>query len=148
MQVKIILDERYTEMEIHVCNQTMNEETAQMANALSEFVSNRLIGTDENGNKIILSPQQIIRFYAQGQKVLAQDSFGTYRIAQKLYELEKSLESMQFFRISKSEIVNLHKIKKLDMDIVGTIRVILSDGTVTYTSRRNVARLKKKLGLV
>ena len=47
------------------------------------------------------------------------------KIHEKLYELENSLDNMRFIRISKSEIVNLREIKKLDMDMVGTIKVIL-----------------------
>jgi DNA-binding LytR/AlgR family response regulator len=72
---------------------------------------------------------------------------GSYVVQEKLYELEERLDAGQFFRISKSEIVNLKKIKRLDMSITGTIKVILSDGTETYTSRRNVTKLKQCLGI-
>ena len=57
------------------------------------------------------------------------------------------MDEGQFFRISKSEIVNLKKIRRLDMSVTGTIKVILSDGTETYTSRRNVTKLKNCLGI-
>jgi len=70
-----------------------------------------------------------------------------YSIQEKLYELEERLDEGQFFRISKSEIVNLKKIKRLDLSITGTIKVILSDGTESYTSRRNVTKLKQILGI-
>ena len=46
-----------------------------------------------------------------------------------------------------TEIFNLKKIKRLDMSITGTIKVLLSDGTETYTSRRNVTKLKRCLGI-
>ena len=147
MQVKVLIDKMYQDMEIHVCNDEMNSEVTGLANAISGFVNKRLVGTDEKGNKVMLRPQEIIRFYAQGQKVLAQDEKEIYSIHEKLYELEKMLDGMKFIRISKSEIVNLKKVKKLDMNMVGTIKVILSDGTETYTSRRNVMNLKKKLGI-
>ena len=147
MQVKVLIDKMYQDMEIHVCNDEMNSEVTGLANAISGFVNKRLVGTDEKGNKVMLRPQEIIRFYAQGQKVLAQDEKEIYSIHEKLYELEKMLDGMKFIRISKSEIVNLKKVKKLDINMVGTIKVILSDGTETYTSRRNVMNLKKKLGI-
>lgn len=148
MQVKVLIDKIYTNMEIHVCNNEMDSDVTEMVNVISGLANERLVGTDERGDKVILKPQEIIRFYAQKQKVMAQDEKGTYSIHKKLYELENSLDNMRFIRISKSEIVNLREIKKLDMDMVGTIKVILSDGTETYTSRRNVTNLKKKLGLV
>lgn len=65
----------------------------------------------------------------------------------KLYELESQLDKRQFIRISKSEIVNIRKIKKLDISHAGTIKVALMDGTETYTSRRNVSKLKAVLGI-
>lgn len=148
MQVKVLIDKIYTNMEIHVCNNEMDSDVTEMVNVISGLANERLVGTDERGDKVILKSQEIIRFYAQKQKVMAQDEKGTYSIHEKLYELENSLDNMRFIRISKSEIVNLREIKKLDMDMVGTIKVILSDGTETYTSRRNVTNLKKKLGLV
>lgn len=62
-----------------------------------------------------------------------------------MYELEEELEESVFIRISKAEIINIRKIKRVDMNTIGTIKVIMRDGTETYTSRRNVTRLKKAL---
>lgn len=148
MKVKPLIDKKYTEIEIHVCNEKMNSNVIDLVNGISDFVNTKIIGTDERGEKVMLSAGEIVRFYAENQRVMAQAAEGTYRIQQKLYELEDDLDATQFFRISKSEIVNLRKIRKLDMDIVGTIRVILTDGTETYTSRRKVTNLKKQLGLL
>ena len=58
------------------------------------------------------------------------------------------MDEKRFLRISKSEIINLRKIERLDMSITGTIKVVLTDGTETFTSRRNVTKLKKSLGIV
>lgn len=147
MQVKVLIDKLYKDMEIHVCNHEKTTEVIELANSISGFLDEQMVGTDERGNKVMLKPLEMIRFYAQEQKVFAQDEKGSYSIHEKLYELEKSLDDKRFMRISKSEIVNLKKIKKLDMDMVGTIKVILTDGTECYTSRRNVTNLKKKLGI-
>ena len=95
----------------------------------------------------MLPLREVLRFYSENQMVMMQDTKGVYSIQEKLYELEEKLDAGQFFRISKSEIVNLKKIKRLDLSITGTIKVILSDGTETYTSRRNVTKLKQCLGI-
>ena len=81
-------------------------------------------------------------------KKFARDEKGLYSISKKLYELETDLDEKRFLRISKSEIINLRKIERLDMSITGTIKVVLTDGTETFTSRRNVTKLKKSLGIV
>ena len=65
----------------------------------------------------------------------------------RLYEAEERMDSSKFVRISNSEIVNLKKVKSLDLSFVGTICMELSNGTVSYVSRRYVSKIKKVLGL-
>ena len=60
---------------------------------------------------------------------------------------DKRLDNSKFVRISNSEIVNLKKVKSLDLSFVGTICMELSNGTVSYVSRRYVSKIKKVLGL-
>ena len=62
-------------------------------------------------------------------------------------EAEERLDNSKFVRISNSEIVNLKKVKSLDLSFVGTICMELSNGTVSYVSRRYVSKIKKVLGL-
>lgn len=147
MQVKAHIDKIYEEVEVHVCNYEMNQTVSNLVNNLDHFLNDSIMGTDGRGNKCVLAMGRMIRFYSEGAKVMAQDENGIYSIQRKLYELEKSLGENNFIRISKSEIVNLSKIKRLDMSITGTIKVILTGNIETYTSRRNVSKLKKALGL-
>lgn len=48
----------------------------------------------------------------------------------------------QDFQIRNRE---LKKIRSLDVSLTGTIKVIMKNGYETYTSRRNVAKLKELL---
>lgn len=145
MKIKAQIDKVFGQVEIHVCNNEMNSQVSELMDELKKIFDSQLVGTDLNGNKCVLSVGKIIRFYAEGQKVLAQNDVGCYVVSKKLYELEKDMDASIFLRISKSEIINIRKIKRLDMSTVGTIKVIMQDGTETYTSRRNVTRLKKAL---
>ena len=147
MRVRVRIDKSFEEPEIQICNDEMTSQVKQLAEDISVFVNEGITGTDFRGEKVMLPIREILRFYTENQKVMVQDNKGVYSIQEKLYELEEKLDDGQFFRISKSEIVNLKKIKRLDMSITGTIKVILSDGTETYTSRRNVTKLKQRLGI-
>ena len=72
---------------------------------------------------------------------------GEYLLRLRLYELEERLDKSSFVRISNSEIINLKKVRNFDLSFSGTICVSLSDGTVTYVSRRFVAKIKQVLGI-
>lgn len=132
-------------MEVHVCNDEMTEEVHSVMDRLHSFFDVSLTGTDEVGNRCILRPDEIYSFYSEGQKVIAMDENKRYTVSCKLYELEAEYEKLCFVRISKSELVNYRRIRSLDMSLTGTIRVIMKNGYETYSSRRNVAKLKELL---
>ncbi len=147
MRIKECIDKQFSEIEIHVCNQEYNQQVKDLINDVNSMVNSVVHGTDSRGDKCVLELHNVFRFYAEGQKVMAQGITELYRVSEKLYELESQLDKRQFIRISKSEIVNIRKIKKLDISHTGTIKVALMDGTETYTSRRNVSKLKAVLGI-
>ena len=80
-------------------------------------------------------------------KVFAKTEYDLYQLRLRLYELEERLDDTLFVRISNSEIVNLKKVKNLDLSFVGTICMELSNGDVSYVSRRYVSKIKRLLGL-
>ena len=145
MQIRPEIDFKYKEIEIHVCNDRMNEEVNDVVLQLHNFFDTTITGIDENGNRCMIRPAGIFSFYAEGQRVIAMDATKRYTVPKKLYELEQEYESLHFVRISKSEIVNYKKIKSLDMSLTGTIKVTMKNGYVTYSSRRNVAKIKELL---
>ncbi len=73
----------------------------------------------------ILSPEDIIRIYAAGGKTFASVSNKEYILKQRLYGLEEQLTKQSFVRISKSEIINLKKVRNFDLSLSGTICVII-----------------------
>ena len=147
MIIKTLINEKYTTPEIHILNDSMNENVEALAQRISSVVNDDIAAIAANGDKCMISGFDIVRFYADGSKVMADANGQKYGINQKLYELEEDLDPKLFFRISKSEIINLKKIRRLDMSITGTIKVIMKDDSESYTSRRNVAKLKQVLNL-
>ena len=145
MQIRTNIQDRYTEMELHVCKDVMDDEVRRLVAELHAMYDPTLTGTDEVGNRVVITPGEIVTFYAEKQKVYALGYEKKYSLAKTLAELERELASYGFFRISKSELVNLRKVKNLDLGVTGTIRVVMRNGYETYTSRRNVAKLKELL---
>ena len=147
MKIKAVINEKYEEMELHVCHASMNERVADMVSSLDEFLNQSFSVRKENGDMIVISSSDILSVFAQNQHVYVKTVQGLCETQLSLSALEEKLDRGQFFRISRSEIINLKKIRKLDMGMTGTIKVILSDGSESYTSRRNVTSLKRALGI-
>ncbi len=95
----------------------------------------------------IVNVADIFRIYTGNQKVYIQTCQGEYIIRHRLYELEEALDKKQYLRISNSEIVNIKKIRDIDLSIVGRICIRFLDNSQTYVSRRYIPRIKKSLGI-
>lgn len=145
MKIKAEIDEKYNDIELHVCNDVLNSEVKEILGELHETFDRAIAGVDERGNRVMISRSDVISVFAEGQKVMVLDTRGTYTVQKKLYELESELGDTYFARISKSEIVNVRKIKNLDMSITGTIKITMKTGYETFVSRRNVPKIKEKL---
>lgn len=146
MQVEIKIDPSYTEPKIIVLTSSMTEDVSNLVKKLSENVPDIISGS-RNEKMEVLEQADLIRVYANAGKVFAVTPMGEYLLRLRLYELEERLNPDRFVRISNSEIINLKKVKSFDLSITGTICVQLSNGTVTYVSRRYVSKLKKILGI-
>ena len=145
MKILTDIDNKYQEMELHVCNNALTDEVRAVVGELHEIYDLNIAGTDEKGNKRLLRKGEILSAHAEGQKVIVLTNDGRFVVQRKLYELEEDLGNVDFVRISKSEIVNLRKIKFMDMSLTGTIRLVLKNGYETYVSRRNVSLIKERL---
>ena len=145
MKILTETDKKYEEIELHVCNNALTDEVRAIVGELHEIFDSNISGADEKGNKRMLRRAEILSAYSEGQKVIVLTGDGRYSVQKKLYELESELGDTDFIRISKSEIVNVRKIRSLDMSITGTIKLVLKTGYETYVSRRNVAKIKEKL---
>ena len=146
MKIEIKIDENCTEPKIVIVTDRVTDQINEMVKKLSAEPSEVLAGFRDE-QVTVLEPSEMDRFYASGGKVYAETKNGTYLLRLRLYEAEQRLGSSSFVRISNSEIINLKKVKGFDLSFAGTICVSLSNGTVTYVSRRYVAKIKQLLGL-
>ncbi len=146
MKIEIKIDEDCTETKIIVVTSKVTEEVNEIVKRLSSEQPQMIAGfKDEQAT--MLEPNQIYRVYASEGKVYAEAENGTHLLRLRLYEAEQRLAKCSFVRISNGEIINLKKVKGFDLSLVGTICVSLSNETVTYVSRRYVAKIKQLLGL-
>lgn len=68
-------------------------------------------------------------------------------VRQRLYELEVILSDKDFIRISKSQIVNIHKIKSLRPELNRTILATMCNGEQLSISRKYVRAMRNMLAI-
>ena len=148
MKLNIEIDTNIEEPAALITTPCMTEEVTRVVDFISKLDDITTVISGIRDDKVeLLEQESIFRIYAEEGKVLARTESGLYQIRLRLYELEERLDDSKFVRISNSEIVNLKKVKSLDLSFVGTICMELSNGEVSYVSRRYVSKIKKKLGL-
>ena len=145
MQIEIKIDEKCKEPKIIVMTDKMTDEVNAIIKRLSDEQPQVIAGFGEDVVEV-LEPSEIYRVFAESGKVFAETNHGEYALRLRLYEAEQRLDSKTFV-ISNSDIINLRKVKSFDLSFVGTICITLSNGTVTYVSRRSVAKIKQLLGM-
>lgn len=146
MQIEIKMDDNYKEPKIIIMTDKMTDEVNDIVKKLSDEQPQLIAGFKDDSVQV-LEPSSIYRVYAQSGKVFAETNKGNYLLRLRLYEAEERLERLSFVRISNSDIINLKKVKSFDLSFAGTICITLSNGTVTYVSRRTVSKIKKLLGI-
>ena len=146
MQIEVKIDENCQEPKIIVVTDKMTDEINTIIKKLSDEQPQIIAGFKDDTVEV-LEPSDIYRIFATSGKVLAETNHGEYTLRLRLYEIEQRLDGHFFVRISNSDIINMKKVKGFDLSFAGTICVTLSNGTVTYVSRRFVAKIKQLLGI-
>ena len=99
------------------------------------------------GNYFQVAPEEIYYFEAVDNKVFLYLEKEVYETRMKLYELQDIFRGTDFFRASKSCIVNLSKVKRLSPAFNGRFEALMQNGERVIISRQYVPVLKQKLGL-
>lgn len=149
LKVGINIDRSVEEVEVLITAQEQSRTVNALYEHIVEFDKKSLETLTAYRDDIakIVNMTDVFRIYTGNQKVYIQTHQGEYAIRYRLYELEAALDKKQFLRISNSEIVNIKKIRDIDLSIIGRICIRFEDNTQTYVSRRYIPKIKKSLGI-
>jgi DNA-binding LytR/AlgR family response regulator len=120
-------------------------------NSLSYEIEERVLGKSlelfgyKDKNIVKLSPSDVFCFTVENNKVYAICEKEKYQIKQRLYLLEEILDR-DFVKINQSCIANIRKISKFDTSITGTLMVSFKNGHRDYVSRRQMKKVKERIG--
>lgn len=149
MKVGINIDRSVEEVEVLITAQEQSRTVNALYEHIVEFDKKSLETLTAYKDDIakIVNVTDVFRIYMGNQKAYIQTHQGEYAIRYRLYELEAALDKKQFLRISNSEIINVKKIRDIDLSLIGRICIRFEDNTQTYVSRRYIPKIKKSLGI-
>ena len=145
MRVRIETIKKPEEEQVLIRCVKVNEEVKEIA----DFVKSRddILTGYLDAQLYSLALQDIYYFEGVDDKVYAYLKNKVYELKNKLYELEELYGKRQFFRCSKSVIVNLLKLECVKPALNGRFTAILLNKEQIIISRQYVPELKKKLQL-
>jgi DNA-binding LytR/AlgR family response regulator len=117
MKLNIKIDNNFDEPETLITTSKMTDEINKIVDFVSKLENVATVITGIKDDKVELLEQEfLVRIYTEDGKVFARTENDLYLLRLRLYELEERLDSTTFVRISNSEIVNLKKVKSLDLN--------------------------------
>lgn len=145
MKITIEEIENLKETEIYIRCKNITPELLNFINDLSTQ-NQKIVGSFE-GESFLINPNDIYYIESVDDKVFAYTNDKIYSLNLKLYELEEKLSKRNFFRASKSCIVNISYIVSLKSLFNGRMQVTLESDEKIVISRSQVSLFKEKLGV-
>ena len=144
MKITIQENEHQDETEIVIHCRKADNQVLRVVAALSSL-DKKLTGT-KDGRTFVLDSANILYFDSVDKKTFVYTESEVLEISLRLYELEERLPH-DFFRASKSAIINISKIESILPDFGGRMEVTLITGEKLMVSRQYAHDLKMKLAL-
>ncbi|CAM3100807.1 LytTR family DNA-binding domain-containing protein [Staphylococcus argensis] len=146
MKLRLNIGNAYPEECVSIEGPEMTEEIQQLVSYVDDLGRLTEIKGSIEDDIYFLNVKDIRSFMSLNKKIYAYTRDTEYSVAYRLYELESALPT-QFVRISKSEIVNIDAIYKLQLQANGLIRIYFNNIDYTHSSRRYLKMIKERLSL-
>ena len=145
--MKIVINETkdIEDIEIVIDCKTIDENVSRIISKL-KALEEKITG-NKDGKIFILDTNDIFYFESVDKKTFVYMDKEVFETHLRLYELEDKLRNTDFFRASKSTIINLRKVKNIVPMFGGRIEVLLDNKEKLVISRQYVSVLKNKLDL-
>lgn len=142
MKITIITDKtKDEEIIIRVHERT---ELIEKIEKLVNETSDGFIGYKEN-EAMMLDINDVNCFITENNKVFAMTD-EKLLIKERLYRIEEKVGD-NFIKINQSCIANISKIVKVQATFSGSLSVVFRNGYTDYISRRNLKKVKERLGV-
>lgn len=144
MKVSLNIDRAFEETRVSIECRELDDSVQDLLDFIKGKETEFLVGRDGEMQHI-LKPDEIHYFHTENDGVVAVTAVGSFKLKEKLYELEEILPSNKFIRLSKSVIANLHELSRFEASFNGTLCVYFKSGAKEYVSRTYVNAIKEAL---
>lgn len=145
MKIQVNESNTHEEIEIVINCKSINKDIEKVM-AMLRVLDLKLTGMKDK-ETYILEASKILYIDTVDKKTFFYTEKEVYETPLKLYELEEQLVTSDFFRASKSCIINFNQIKALKPDIDGRLLVTMNNGERLMVSRQYALTIKQKLGV-
>lgn len=101
----------------------------------------------DNDKHYLVSPLEVFYFESVDNHTFLYTETQVLEIRKRLYEIEETLSDKDFVRTSKSQLVNINKIKSLKPELNRSITAEMINGEILFISRRYAKQIKTLLSI-
>jgi len=145
-EVDTNISKEYKSIKVLITAPELNEQVQSILNNLSTVCENRnKIVAKKNNELFLLKTNDILYFYSDEKYIYAKTRDESYRVKQKMYELEEILPNNKYVRISSAYIINIDKTISFDIGQIGSLYAKMEDGKKLEVSKRRIKEVKNFL---
>ncbi|HFU4012022.1 TPA: LytTR family DNA-binding domain-containing protein [Streptococcus suis] len=147
MKVKLAISPEILEDLVTIEAQAMSEQITNLVAYVQKLDKQTSRLTVKKGEQVyLLEHGEIVRLYLE-DKVLQVETVGdSFTSNLRLYQVKEELP-VNFLQISQSEIIHIKQLDHLKLTANGLVKLVMKNGSVTYSSRRYLKSIKERLGL-
>lgn len=123
--------------------QNINQEVEYIMNFMS-FPEKKLVGL-KDGSQVVIDIKEILYIESVERKTFVYLEDDIIRVEYTLTQFERMLNSVRFFRCSKSMIINIDKVKVLDSLASNRIDATMCNGEHIIISRTYASDFRRRL---
>ena len=144
MNIQIVEDIKEALQVVIHCRQ-MDDEVMRLKCHIELF--DRKLQAKKDNEVHLVNSLDVLYFESVDNRTFLYTEDDVLEVRQRLYELEGILSDKDFIRISKSQIVNIHKIKSLRPELNRTILATMCNGEQLSISRKYVRAMRNMLSI-
>ncbi|NQN94947.1 LytTR family transcriptional regulator [Streptococcus suis] len=145
--MKLAISPEIVEDLVTIEAQAMSEQVTHLVSYIQNLDKQRSSLTVKKGEQVYLvEHDEIVRLYLEDKVLQVETVEDSFTSNLRLYQVKEDLPA-NFLQISQSEIIHIKQLDHLKLTANGLVKLVMKNGSVTYSSRRYLKVIKERLGL-